>query len=424
MPSLCFVFYIINEPIDVGDLKLMNFCLQSRPDSNHSRSSPSQNTTPAPHLLSAIDAEIPLQLPLEPPSLQQGDYDQDSGTAHPMHPANPIPSPSPVHNSHSGSTPSLNPIPNSHSYSLPSDITSQLPAGFMPLGPPTPTPSQSSIRPPSAAPSASGSAGRRGSGIYASPNPMTPSAVPLPPSTVPSVHRLYTPGPSPYTIPPRTPSIVAGGAGTPAPSQHHRQPSTASVDPVVVPLPASTIASYRSLGSGRKYSRSNLRRDSSSDDENDRSDDDDATTSSFDSLTTPKMRRRKVSSTTSATTRGAGAGGRQSERGSLVDGSGSKVGGRATPAYATAPTPPDIKYPLPPSSSGSISTPTPAPQAPARTRSRSGSVLSSTSTSVPMGSVVGRAAKVPLPPSSVGSPRSVYTKLSRKAGSAVGGRDR
>lgn len=287
-------------------------------------------------------------------------------------------------------TPGLNPIPPQYPYTPSSNIVNELPPGFVPYGPPTPTPSLSN-RQSQYAPSrpASVASGPR---IYA--EPVTPAAVPLPPSIVPSVHRLYTPAATHMSTPSMHPAHANG-----------------TVDPVVIPLPASTAGSYRSLPAGSRYSRSHVRRDSSSDDES---------TSSFDSLTTPPTRARRISSATSATTRAA-AERRQSERGSVV-GSASKAG-RSTPApepsYVAAPIPPDVEYPRPPSAVGSVSPlpPNSQPQ-PSRTRSRSGSVLSTAT------SATTRAVKVPLPPSTVaGSPASIYTKVSRRGGSAVG-RDR
>ncbi|KAI0784852.1 hypothetical protein C8Q75DRAFT_777874 [Abortiporus biennis] len=219
----------------------------------------------------------------------------------------------PLPQSEPQSTPQTQPVmPPLSSLSQPISLPDgQLPPGFVPMGPPTPT-SQPVIPP------------------Y-----MTPSRVPLPPSTVPSMRRLYTGTPSVVT------SVIPG-----------------STDPVVIPLPPSTVGSNSGLRSGR-YSRRALQREDS-----DADDDDDESTTSTDTLTTPPHRRTKLAP--------------------------------STPAYATAPTPPNVVYPLP---SG-------VPPTPRSEVSR----MSST----------GRAAKVPLPPSSVGSPRSVYTRLSRKGGSIVG----
>jgi len=168
---------------------------------------------------------------------------------------------------------------------------------------------------------------------------MTPSAVPLPPSLAPSTQRLFTNTPSVVG------SVIPGGFT-----------GLSTTDPVVIPLPPSTIPSIRGLRTSQ-YGRSALLNDSYSDE------DDGASSTSTDTLTTPPHRRKRLPA--------------------------------SGPSYATAPTPPDVVYPLPAAP--------PTPRSTVNTRT-TGS----------------RAAKVPLPPSSVGSPRSVYTRLSRKAGSLVG----
>lgn len=277
---------------------VVNGWKQSRAESQ-SDGSPSQLSQP--NLLSANDAE---SVPPAPPPI--ADPAPPSSMGHP--------------------TPGLGPLTGMSG--LPMDLPSDgLPAGFMAMGPPSPMGHPE----PTA--------------MYT--NPMTPAAIPLPPSTVPSAHPL------------RTPSAV--GTNLHGAYMQSPMPGQTTVDPVVIPLPSSSIFSTAHLQSGG-YSRAALDDDSSDDPVSSSLSDSD----SMDSLTTPPQRYRKTPG----------------------------------PTYATAPTPPDVTYPLPPQTPGGKS-------------------------SISQGSRMGtirNAAKVPLPPSTVGgSPAmSNYTRVSKRGGSAVG----
>lgn len=145
---------------------------------------------------------------------------------------------------------------------------------------------------------------------------------------------------------------------------------THTTDPVVIPLTASTSGA-------RRYSRTAVQKDSSSSEEtNTEPISSGVSSSSMDSFTTPPQRKRTL----------------------------------ATPSYATAPTPPNVTYPLPSAqSSGS------------RTGYTAGRVPLPPST-VGSPRTTASAARVPLPASSVGSPRSAYTRTSKRGGggSAIG----
>ncbi|CAL1700143.1 unnamed protein product [Somion occarium] len=264
----------------------------SRPDSNQSGASGTQQH---PNLLSASDAEA---IAPAGEATSQANIRPTTGTS----PLTAFPS-------------------------MPIDVlaNSELPPGFMPMGPPIPV--DTAMGPASA--------------IYA--NPMTPAAIPLPPSSAPSIHRLNS-GTTPSVAGSVLPGTFPGG----------------TADPVVIPLPSSSVLSHAGLQS-EPYSRAALHKDSSSDDEISSS-----LSDSMDSLTTPPQRYRKTPG----------------------------------PTYATAPTPPDLVYPLP------VVPPTP---------SRSLSSRSGVSGSI------SAAAKVPLPSSTVGgSPKSTYTRLSKRSGSGSG----
>ncbi|KAL7282694.1 hypothetical protein ACG7TL_004168 [Trametes sanguinea] len=190
------------------------------------------------------------------------------------------------------------------------------PPGFVPTGPPSPSPS--------------------GPGSVYGGSTVGPAGVPLPPSTVGGTPSVRSEVPIPGGFP--------GAPEGPAP---------------VIPLQPSSRSSQS--GSSRRarepYSRTTTAKG--------RDDDSDSTTSSglgsADSLTTPPPRTRKLS-------------------------------GRSTPAYAAAPLPPNVNYPVVP--------PTPR-----------------SSTSMSLGSHTSRAARVPLPPSAAGS--AVGSVVS-PPGSAVG----
>ncbi|KIP10395.1 hypothetical protein PHLGIDRAFT_33918 [Phlebiopsis gigantea 11061_1 CR5-6] len=136
-----------------------------------------------------------------------------------------------------------------------------------------------------------------------------------------------------------------------------------ATEPVVVPM---------STTGAKRYSRTAMQPDSSSDDSQSRplSSDSSSSSSSMDSFTTPPQRRKPL----------------------------------AAAAYATAPTPPNVTYPLPQSRPST-----------SRTSSAPRVVGDSPQTSTLTG------ARVPLPASSVGSPRSVYTRASRRGGSTTVG---
>lgn len=255
---------------------LLTIWKQSRSDSAHSGPSPSRLSQP--DLLSAMDAE---NVPPAPPPI-----------------ADPV-TPSAGHQ-----TPGLAPL--TGMTGIPMELPMDgLPPGFMPMGPPTPTgPSE-----PTA--------------MYT--NPMTPAAVPLPPSTVPSAHPL------------RTPSAV----GSNLQGGYFQTPGPA--DPVVIPLPSSSVLSSANLQSGR-YSRAALQQDSSDDPVSSSLSDSD----SMDSLTTPPQRYRKTPG----------------------------------PTYATAPTPPDVTYPLPPPTPGGA-------RSNVSLGSRMGSVKSATKVPLPSSTVGG-----------------------------------
>ncbi|KAI0082542.1 hypothetical protein K474DRAFT_1655341 [Panus rudis PR-1116 ss-1] len=270
----------------------------SRPNSN--QSAPREPQTPQPNLLSAEDAAMPGSMNEAMPDDSQ-----------------PVPGTAPL-----------------SELGLPIVIPPEadLPPGFMPMGPPTPAGSTMT-----AAQVPLPQSTVTGVGVPLPPSGVTGLGVPLPPSTAPSMSRLNA-GSTPYAF----------GSDVPVPGGY------ASTDPVVIPLPSSTVLGHSQLQSGR-YSRSALHKDTSSSDDDVSSD----LSGSLDTLTTPPQKYKKTPG----------------------------------PTYATAPTPPDVVYPLP------------VPPTPKSTLSARTSV---------------RAAKVPLPPSSVGSPRSTYTRLSRKVGSAVG----
>lgn len=211
-------------------------------------------------------------------------------------------------------------------------------------------------------------------GPDAAPQPPTAPSQPiplpdgqLPPGFVP----LGMPTP-PAHAPQTTPAIYGLYTPAAAPGDAHAPPST---EPVVVPLPAA--------GAGaRRYSRTALRDSSSESDSAERADgaslgssassasSSSSGSASMDSLTTPPARRRPL----------------------------------APPAYATAPTPPGMTYPLP------------APRPPASRTSSAGRVPGVPGSVESLQTTASAAARVPLPASSLGSPRSVYTRASRRTG--------
>lgn len=284
-----------------------------------------EGTTQEPGLLTAEDAVRPPPVE-EPPAAPE---------------THPILAPQPT-----GSSLSALPLP----LELPA---AGLPPGFVPSGPP-----QSVSRTPAVIPNMGG--------IYT--NPMTPAAIPLPPSTVPTVHRLYTPS-------------VAGSHVTAA-------------DPGVVIPPSSNIP-----GQPSRYSRTALQESSESSDDN--SSVSSGLSGSMDTLTTPPQRKKSLKPRPPQTP--------------------------YTP-YATAPTPPDVTYPLPipaphqgpPTPMSMVSGTSRAARVPLPSSTVSGGQSPSRSNLSVGGSTTNRATRVPLPPSSAGSPRSAYTKLSRKGGSVSG----
>ncbi|KAH8092464.1 hypothetical protein BXZ70DRAFT_454918 [Cristinia sonorae] len=224
-------------------------------------------------------------------------------------------------------------------------------------------------------------------GIYTNPN--TPAAVPLPPSAAPTaMYSLYSNPNTPAAVP-LPPSAV------PTVHRLNYTPSVAGSqiprsEPGVVIPPTSSMPSR-----SNRYSRSALKDSSES------SDDGSSVSSgmgSVDTLTTPPQRKKSFRRPPS------------------------------TP-YPTAPTPPDVTYPLPvpppghvpPTPMSMVSGPGTSYAARVPLPPSSVGVTSPTRSSLSVGGAGGgsttRAARVPLPASSVGSPRSVYT---RKGGSISG----